>query len=194
MSAQNDRVKMHEQVLLGDSLAVIMAETNSRVPSISEYQFKREVLDLLCDPFSSQSLLHYTHYVVELTRELRVVEDGNANNILFTVPALVMTPRASMAAPGGYSAENFFKSLTRDIDLGGHHVNQKIVKYLNSITQTPDYIQTVLNPIRVILQRYGRDFVQANPTGGPSIEEAAKVLLGSNKATSSFADDEYEDE
>lgn len=193
MNDQNPRVMMHEQVLLGNSLAVIIAETNSRVPSISEYQFKREVLDLLCDPFSQQSLHHYTPYVVELTRELRVVEDGNAGNVLFTVPALVMTPRASMAGPGGFSAESFFKSLTRDIDLGGARVNDKIVNYLKSITQTPDYVQTVLNPIRLILQRYGRDFVQAGPTAGLAGQGTAQALSGAGKTTQSFGD-EYEDE
>lgn len=193
MSDQSPRVLMHEQVLLGNSLAVIIAETNSRVPSISEYQFKREVLDLLCDPFSQQSLHHYTQYVVELTRELRVVEDGNAGNVLFTIPALVMTPRASMAGPGGYSAESFFKSLSRDIDLGGSRVNDKIVSYLHSITQTPDYVTTVLNPIRQVLQRYGRDFVQAGPVAGIPGQNVSTVPVGSAQGTSSFGD-EYEDE
>jgi hypothetical protein len=182
---------MHEQVLLGDSLEVIMAETNSRIPTVSEYQFKREVLGLLRDPFNKHSLSHYEVYVGELTRQLRVVEDGNPNNVLFTIPALVQSPRPSMATPGGYSAENFFRSLTRDIDLGGAGIDQKIVNFLNGVTQAPNVIDVVLKPIREILHRYGTDFVQVAPDGVN--HAAAEQLLGTTRTTSSFDDDGYAD-
>ena len=181
----------HEAVLLGDSFNAIMQATAEYVPNISQYQFEREVLDLLSNPFSKEALTRYLPYVGELTKQLNVVDQMGM--ILFTIPAFVQTPRPTMAKPDGITAEHFFRNLQRDVDLGGRHVSAKIVEFMDRITFTPDYHQAVVEPIRQILARYGRTY-QIQPTQGQpaALGQPVAVTLAAPVSTSSFSD-EYED-
>jgi hypothetical protein len=183
----------HEKVLLGDSFSTILAETQRFIPVISEYQFQREVLDILVNPYNRDALQRYLPYVGELTQPLRVVDNNNRELVLFEVPAFMQSPITTMPTANGYSADSFFNSLGRDIDLGAHRVNDKIVNFMETITVTPDYQAVVVQPIRAILNRYGRDYQLATASNGQlgqpvSINTPAQPTMG----TTSFAGD-YED-
>ncbi len=188
------KAKTHEELLLGDSLSVILEEERRQLPVISEYQFQREVVDILANPFGEDALRQYAIYVGELTKPLNVVSNEDRNQILFTVPALVQSPVTTIAYGSGMTAEAFMRTLNRDVDLGGRRINQKIRDFMMQMTQRPNYLETVIYPIRDILARYGRQMVdlpgvpqmnQTNPVAGSSAPQST--------SNSSFSDDEYED-
>lgn len=159
MTSPEDRNKVtrdHMDVLLGDSLNVILESARGDYPHISEYQFQREVLGLLQDPFREANLQRYLPYVRELTNPL-VVYSGTADNVLFTVPALIAMPGVSIPTRGGYTAENFLRALSRKAEMGVN-INGEIAEFMTQITAFPDVYRDVLVKIGVILARYGKGF------------------------------------
>src|SRR5690606_15570440 len=105
--------------------------------------------------------------------------------VLFTVPALVQSPTTTVALGQGITAENFMRSLTRDIDLGGKYLNEKIFNFLMRLTKTPDYRTAVIEPIQAILARYGRQMKAFAPT-------TSVTPVDTDPTPSSF-EDEYVD-
>jgi hypothetical protein len=188
----NSRSKTHEELLLGDSLQVILDEERRALPVISEYQFQREVLDILENPFGKEALRHFAAYVGELTKPLNVVANDNRDQVLFTVPALVQTPVTTIAYGSGMTAEGFMRTLNRDMELGGKRVNDKIHDFMMRMTQRPNYLETVIYPMQAILSRYGRRMVDLPGVPSPSGETATASPTGAPTNTSSFSD-EYED-
>lgn len=166
MTTQEDKDKItrdHMGVLLGDSLNVILESARKELPRISEYQFQREVLGLLQDPFRESNVQRYLPYVRELTNPLLVYQD-HPDNVLFQVPALVAMPGVTIPTRGGYTAENFFVALSRDAELG-MNINHRIAEFMASITHKPDLYQSVLVQIGVILHRYGKHFELMDEAG-----------------------------
>lgn len=139
-------------------LTTIIEQAEAAVPRISEYQFEREVVDLLADPFNHNNLLRYSQYVGELTKPLRVVANDDPHNVLFEVPPLVQSPTVTIAKRGGMTAERFLYSLQRDEALG-RNVNEKISNFMMNMTQIPNYVAMVVQPLQQILQRYNRQMV-----------------------------------
>lgn len=155
---RNQIMQSHMDVVLGNSLDVILDEARRRLPRISEYQFQREVLDILACPFGLEVLQRYLPYVGEFVHPLLVVDNNDNSKVLFEVPALTQTLQPSMATGSkGYSAENFFRSLARERELTNPMVlAEKIGGFLQVISHHPDYISAVVKPIMGILARYGR--------------------------------------
>lgn len=155
---RNQIVQSHMDVVLGSSLETILSEAEKRLPRISEYQFQREVLDILACPFGSEVLQRYLPYVGEFIHPLLVVDNNDNSKVLFEIPALTQTLQPSMATGSkGYSAENFFRSLARERELTNPMVlAEKIGGFLQVISHHPDYVQAVVKPIMDILARYGR--------------------------------------
>lgn len=188
-------MKSHESLLLGDAVETILSASQELYPIISEYQFKRDVVDILVDPFSPEKLKQYSIFVGELTKPLRVVSDANPQELLFTVPALVQSPITTVPKENGITTENFLRSLSRDIDLGGRNLNTKIEAFMLSITKVPNYLENVIKPINEILKRYDRQITQV-----PGLEQTNKVSkpIHSNNddktigITTTFSD-EYDD-
>lgn len=183
-------MQSHEQLLLGNSLETILNEQEHYMPLISEYQFQREVLDLLENLFDPHNLARYAMYVGELTKPLRVVSNENREQVLFQVPAIVQSPVTIIPSSTSIPAENFFRSLQRDIDLGGHQVNNKITAYLHSIAKAPDYVESVLRPLQDILTRYGRTMIDIPALRGRT---PTPPITGEAASTTSSFSDEYED-
>lgn len=182
--------KSYSELILGDALETILAEQENYMPVISEYQFQKEVLDLLENLFELENLQRYSLYVGELTKPLNVVADTDRDQVLFTVPAVVQSPIPTIPA-GNMMVENFLWSLRRDIDLGGHHVDKKIYDYMMQITKVPDYLEQVIRPIQAILARYGRTMVPLPGLDSPSSQSSVSAT-GTSETHSSFSD-EYED-
>lgn len=165
-------------------------------PRISEYQFKREVIGILTNIFHPDTLQRYSRYVGELTKPLNVISDEDGKTILFTVPPLVMPPRPTIAQSGGVTAENMFYHLSREKELGRHNTNERIASFLIEITGFGNFVTDVIQPIRVILQRYnvemapvpGVDFPIQQPGQQQEQPDAAAPMA----RQSSFSD-EYED-
>ena len=190
----SQQTKTHEELLLGDSLSVILEEERRAMPVISEYQFQREVLDILEDPFGQDALRHYSVYVGELTKPLNVVANDNREQVLFTIPAIVQSPITTIARNSGMTAEVFFRSLNRDIELGGTRVNEKIRQFMYNMTRRPNYVENVIYPIQAILARYGRKMVDLPGLDTTAVvNHASSVTVAPEQQTSSFIDDEYED-
>jgi len=184
----NKAIKSHEDILLGNSLETILSY-NDYIPRISEYQFQRDVLFLLKNPFDKQNLMRYQPYVQELTRPLNVVANDDHSKVLFQIPALMMSPKTTIAKGNGMTAENFFQSLRREYELGGKLVNEKIAFFMQKITVVPDVQEHVINPLRQILNQYGQDFDVPgliNPT-------AAQGASSINVNRGSSFENEYED-
>lgn len=152
-------MKDYGQLILGNALDVIIQEERRAMPVISEYQFQMEVLDILENPFGQDALTRYSTYVGELTKPLNVVDNHDREKVLFTVPALVQSPLTTMAYGHGITAEQFMNSLSRDIDLGGHHLIEKIRNFMMAMTRRPNYLEAVIYPIQQILARYDRKMV-----------------------------------
>lgn len=183
-------MKTHEDLILGNSLSTILAEQEKMMPRISEYQFQREVLDILENPFTQEALQRYSLYVGELTKPLHVVQNDDQAITLFIVPALVQTPVTTIPRGNGITPESFLRSLGRDADLGGRNINEKIRLFMTQITRVPNYIQNVILPIQDILAKHGRRMIDLpgldNPTGSPAEEQSTVA------GNSSFGD-EYDD-
>lgn len=182
--------KSYDQLILGNSLEVILEEERRNTPVISEYQFQQEVLHILQNPFGQEALARYSMYVGELTKPLNVVANDNRENILFTVPALVQSPLTTIAYGSGMTAEQFMNSLSRDHELGGRGVIEKIRNFMMAMTQRPNYLQMVIYPIQQILGRYGYQMTQL-----PGVEQqavATRSLAVDGIPTTSFSD-EYDD-
>lgn len=182
-------VKTDTDLLLGDALEVILEEERRRLPVITEYLFERAVLDILENPFGKDALQRYGQFVGELTKPMNVVDNHEQTKVLFTIPALVLSPITTIPTERGMTADMFLKSLSRDMDLGGRHVNEKIRQFMMSMTARPDYLETVIYPIQHILTRYGREMValpgvETAPAGAPKDNPVAP--------TSSFTE-EYDD-
>lgn len=176
-----------EEALLGNAPETILDAVEGYQPRISAQQFETEVVDILTNPFGSEALMAYLPYVGELTQPLHVVKNDDPSIILHTVPALVQTTRSSIPMQDGMNADTFYRSLTRDQDLGGRNVHRKVATWLRQITETGDYRQQVLLPLRRVLQAYGRDFSVAIPGVTDS-----HAVPDDNGGTSSFGD-EYDD-
>jgi len=132
--------------------------------------------------------------VGELTKPLNVVADDNRGQILFTIPALVQSPVTTIARGSGMTAEVFFRSLSRDVELGGSRVNDKIHDFMMHMTQRPNYLETVIYPIQGVLSRYGRRMVELPGVPQGSVNPALGASSGTPTPNqSSFSDDEYED-
>ncbi len=182
--------KNYEQLILGDALDVILEEERRITPVISEYQFQQEVLGILQNPFGQEALSRYAMYVGELTKPLNVVANDNRDHILFTVPPLVQSPLTTIAYGSGMTAEQFMNSLSRDHELGGRGVIEKIRNFMMAMTQRPNYLQTVIYPIQQILAHYGYQMTHL-----PGVEQqaaATRSLAADGVPPSSFSD-EYDD-
>lgn len=182
--------RTNEQLMLGDSLETILSQQEQLMPVISEYQFEREVLGLLENPFDAPSVQQYAIYVGELTKPLNVVDNNNRNQILFTVPALVQSPITTIPTGSGITADTFMRSLNRDMELGGRQLNSKITEFMTALTHKPNYLDVVIAPIQEILMRYNRQMV---PLPGVEAPKVPTNQPGNpTSAGSSFSDD-YED-
>lgn len=182
----NDRVRRHEQALLGDCIQNILGYDNY-IPRVTEYQFQQDVVYLLTNPFDKANLARYQQYVMELSRPLNVVDTNDQDKVLFQVPALMMTPATTIPTGDGMTADNFFNSLKRDKELNNPHVNDRIAAFMQRITVVPNVKETVIIPLRAILNRYGLDFNVPGLTA-----PAAAAPVGEAPRASSFSD-EYED-
>ena len=162
-------------------------------PRVSEYQFKREVLGLLSDIFTSpHSYRRYIHYVGELTKPLNVISDSDRSTIIDTVPPIILPPRPTIASGSqGVTAENMFYHISRERDLARQNSHQTVADFMYNITGFGDYIEEVIKPIREILLKYG---VQPQPIPGldflPNQTGTTEPATVTNN--SSFTD-EYED-
>lgn len=182
-------MKGYQDLILGDSLNTILQEGEKLLPKASEYLFKRDIAGILADLYAPDALLRYSNYVGELTKPLRITSDDNPDNVLFTIPALVQSPSPTMATENGITTENFMRSLQRDFELGGFQVNEKIVNFMSSITNTPDYYVAVIQPIQQILNQYGYTMkIPGNTPAAPSPSAPAPQV----DSGSSYSD-EYED-
>lgn len=177
----------NEQLMLGNALQTILSEQQNMMPVISEYQFEREVLGLLENPFTIESVQQYSIYVGELTKPLNVVSNSDRNEIMFTVPALVQSPITTIPTGSGITADTFMRSLARDMELGGRGTNDKIAMFMIHLTRRPDYLEVVLRPIQAILARYNRTMVDL-----PGVEADAPTTAPKAASQTSFSDD-YED-
>lgn len=180
--------KTHEELLLGNAPEMILAGEQRRNPTITEALFEQEVLPILENPFGEDALAAYGRYVGELTKPLKVLDNEDLDKVLFTVPALVQSPVTTIPTGRGMSAEMFLRSLSRDVDLGGRHVNAKILNFMTHMTKVPDYVEVVIKPIQEILARYNRRL-----TAVPGVESTAPTApTVASSSGSSFTDD-YED-
>lgn len=180
----------YSQLILGNALEVILEEEKRAMPVISEYQFQMEVLDILENPFGQEALHRYSTYVGELTKPLNVVDNNDRDKVLFTVPALVQSPMTTVAYGQGITAEQFMNSLSRDIDLGGHHLVEKVRNFMMAMTRRPNYLEMVIHPIQQILARYDRRMIDL-----PGVEAKETPVTSTSAPTSvatSFSD-EYDD-
>jgi len=184
----NDRVRRHEEALLGESIQHILGYDNY-IPRVTEYQFQQDVVFLLTNPFDRDNLNRYRQYVMELSRPLNVVDTHDQEKILFQVPPLMMSPITTIPTGEGMSADNFFSSLKRDIELNNPHINDRIAAFMQRITVVPNVKETVIIPLRAILNRYGLDFNIPGLTAAPAL---AAAPTGEAPRNSSFSDD-YED-
>lgn len=182
--------KSYDQLILGNALEVILDEERRNTPVISEYQFQQEVLSILQNPFGQEALARYSAYVGELTKPLNVVANDNRDQILFTVPALVQSPLTTIAYGSGMTAEQFMNSLSRDHELGGRGVIEKIRKFMMAMTQRPNYVHTVIYPIQNILAQYGW---QMTPLPGVEQQQAATQALAADGVPPTSFSDEYDD-
>lgn len=178
--------------LMGSFLTTIIDEERNTQPHISEYQFKRDVLGILKNPFAPQALVQYSHYVYKLTNPLHVTAD-NSDEVLFSVPPLVGVHRPTMATEGGVTADIFFSNyVQRQRDLANREVNREIYDFLSSITDNGNYYIDVLQPIQEILARYNEVM---DPIPGLT-EDMPAVSAASNSTTASGSTftDEYDDD
>ncbi len=177
-----------ESIIRGDSFNRIIDSANSELPVISEYQFKRDILDLLEYPFGEEFVRQYEPYVGDLTKPLQVVEDTNRDNILFSIPAIYQSPKPSAATNGGYDIGQVINSFKRERELGVKGVDSKIKSAIEQIVVLPDIEQEVLLPIARILKRYDRK-LRSSPDG---TEDEQVVRPNHSGSTSTFNDDDYE--
>lgn len=187
-------MRNHEELFLGKTFEIILGEAEAQAPRITEQQFEREVLDILANFHDPEWLIRYLPYVQgNFAYYLNVVDNNDHGKVLFTVPALLQSPVTTVPTGNGMSAENFFKSLKRDLDLGGKHVHTKVRDFMNRITEFPDYQKAVVEPLRDILARYGRTITPPRQEGqlGQPVPALA-VEQPAVKTTNSFSD-EYED-
>lgn len=167
-------------------------------PRISEYQFQKEVLTLLENPFDPTYISRYQKYVGELTKPLNVMSNEDNVTILFTVPPLVLPPRPTIATGGGVTAENLFYHIEREKELASWTINDRISSFLMSITGFGNLVTDVIMPIRHILARYGRRMVDVPgidiplPDGTQVTPANPTATTPAGSSTSSFTD-EYED-
>lgn len=163
-------------------------------PRISEYQFKREVLGLLSDIFTSPiSYKRYIQYVGELTKPLNVISDQDASSIVVTIPPIILPPRPTMASGvNGVTADSLFYHISRDRELGNQNTHDTVADFMSSITGFGDYVEEVINPIRAILKNYG---VEMHPIPGLDFQPGQPVNQPVNdpSAMTSSYTDEYED-
>jgi|TARA_B100002019_G_scaffold286201_1_gene296292 hypothetical protein len=184
---------------VGSWLEEINDEAIRQEPRISEYQFQREVLTLLENPFDANHIDRYSRYVGELTKPLNVMSNDNQGVILFTVPPLVFPPRPTIAATGGVTAENLFYHLERSKEIGARDINDRVTEFMLSITGFGNLVNDVIMPIREILAKYGRKMVSIPgiDTPLPNGEQVSPTVSGSTETPvannqSSFTDD-YDD-
>lgn len=181
-------MKTYDEMILGDAADIIIAEERKLFPRIGELQFKAEVLDLLENVFNETHLQTYSYYVGELTKPLLVVKDDAPEEVLFEVPALMMAPKVSIAGNGGYTAGTYSTALQRHRELG-QDANRAMANFLIGILKIPNYVETVITPIRQILARYNRTMVEL-----PGVDNTKKVEpIVTESVTTSVSDDEYED-
>lgn len=183
-----DASKTYNDLLLGNALNVILAEEQKALPKISEYQFQREVLDILSAPFTPEAQQRYAVYVGELTKPLQVVSNDAEQRVLFTVPPLVLSPRTSLPAIDSITADIYNQVLRRDKEMGMRGLDAKLADFMLNITTVPDYIQHVVAPILIILKQYGRELHLPNGEVLNAQGGETQVPAG----TSSFSD-EYDD-
>lgn len=158
-------------------------------PRIGEAQFKQDILPLIEAPFDPQVLRQYQPYVGELTMPLHVLGD-DGETVLFTVPPLAPRPRPTVAAGDNLTAANILKAMERQHDLGDVNTDEKIARYMMSITGFSDYYKVVIAPLAAILHRYG--LTLKGPQGTtPAASETTREVEAPAPSTS-FTDD-YED-
>jgi hypothetical protein len=151
----NGQAQSYSDLLLGDSLQAILDATEADIPRISESRFVNEVLPLLERPFYHQSMAAYTRYVKELTNPLRVTEDNDPNKILFEVPPFIQTTGVTMPAPGMPTTDTTLRNLYVEAERGVD-VNPVVAQFMSRITRKPELQKTLLDPLKAILERYGR--------------------------------------
>lgn len=177
----------NEKLLMGNSIEVILSEQNNLIPVISEYQFKRDVLGILEDPFHKEALQQYIRYVGELTKPLNVVSDEDRDVILFTVPALVQSPNPTVPVKNGLTAGQYQDATRRLRELANPNLSEMEAAYYRSITDVPDYVSVVVNPIRDILTRYGRAY--RREVDAP----AAQTAVAQTAPPTSYSDEYVDD-
>ena len=150
---EESKSKGYSELLLGDSMDIILQATQEAIPVIAEDRFINEVLPLLETPFRLESMSRYVSYVGELTNPLRVqAADGE---ILFEVPAFIQTTGVTIPIKGAATTDHALKDIygmaERGVDINPH-----ITALMRSVTARPDMVERVLNPLDAILKRYGR--------------------------------------
>lgn len=179
-------LREEEEALLAGAPERILAEVQKAYPVISETVFKNELLDLLANPFTEEFVRRYERFVPELTLPLRVYDDGG-ETFLFEIPSFLQSPKTTVSYGQGVTAEHFFVHLRRTEDLGGRDRNQQIRQFMGTMTQRPNYMETVIRPIQAILVRYNK--TMAEIPSAPAETSPSAVTTDSNDAFS----EEYED-
>lgn len=151
----SDKALSYSEVLLGNAMETILDATDSTIPKIRESDFVNNVLPLLARPFKHESLVRYVAVVGELTNPLRVYADINPDNILFEVPAFIQSSLTTVPTGTAASAEVTMRAIYSEGERGVD-INPYIANFFKNITRTPDLRASVLDPLRVILERYGR--------------------------------------
>lgn len=177
---------------LGDWADRIVDGAIQLEPRIGEAHFKREVLDILQNIFTPEALRRYQSYVGEVSMPLNVLDDTDGKTILFTVPALAMRPRPTMATEGGVTANNILKAMERAYDLGDLEADERVAQFMLQITGFGDYQEDVVKPIQTILARYDRTLNIPEAPKSDTVVENEDTAPTEQTGNESFTD-EYED-
>jgi hypothetical protein len=193
----NDDIR-RERVTSGinKSMDAIVNTVNENYPTISESKFRQFLIPLLQKPYGEEFMRQWKVVVKELTFPLHVVTDGPNPVIVHTVPGLVLRPSTTIPnVENGLTLYHFMDHLKRDHELGDiTGADGKTQEYLHAITAIPDYAETVLKPLRAILQAYGADFIVEDSAGNEVVKVAQDHLAGGIPANGSDSfTDEYED-
>jgi hypothetical protein len=151
---ENDSLD-YSALLLGNSMETILESTEAEIPRMPESRFINEVLPLLERPFYHSSMVQYTRFVRELTNALRVHADGNPQEILFEVPPFIQTTGVTLPVKGAPTTDTTLRNIYIEADRGVD-VNPIVASFMSRITHRPKLQETLLDPLKKILERYGR--------------------------------------
>ena len=153
----------YSELILKDSLSVIVDAAENMNPIVRESEFKARVLPLIQRPFHHNNLSAYAKYLTDISKDipydltysLKVVSDEDGE-LLFSVPALINTVNTTVPTGGTPSAEVVMRSIYAESERN-RDINPLIATYLKNITSRKDRAATILTPLLAILKRYGME-------------------------------------